>query len=575
MKKIAKKTIVFIATACVINTVVVAQTLVTPTGIDQLWATSSSNIVNGLNTALIDYPVGQNTYAQIAACAHGGVMGTASPYNGIEVTDLTYGITSINIPYPAGIYDMASTPDVIIGDSMRSAKPGRSYIMAVTFVNTNTPPDIEIDYFNIAFSAPGVFTVNYHSSEYLPYVGGFTNPLGTTHIDVVAEAGNTSMYGLPLCDKFFVTFDAENLSGVYDVFGAYGSLSSYTTTVTTTDITDTFHVADNWQPDVAGTQIKQGAGTADVGIFTWINQGNHELYKIFWDPVGGTTFLPSTWTSTINDPYSYPRIDANDNYFTNGSVSNANYKIVTEHYNSSLGNTDVESYDNLAAGVIVSGWISIGPGSYNHYIPTVAYGPRGPNGTQYMTSELADDGGIPGSYIMMNPIEEADPNNVAWDPTGSTARYYFQANNTNGIADPTDGVTTLYANAVSTPCNYVSDTSLVTWADYDSPDYRIWYKRSGYDWFGTGHYYRPGESIVRVPESTEPITVRPNPAYNTIMLNTIGNYSIANMLGQIVLKGYLHAGSHDIDVSTLPQGNYVVNIIKEGNPPVYYKFVKK
>lgn len=88
---------------------------------DQLWASTSTSVVNGINTALIDYPLANQLWGQLGACAHGALSGTVSPYNGVIVTDFTFG-TTVTVPYPAGLYDMTSVPDVIIGNNILSSR---------------------------------------------------------------------------------------------------------------------------------------------------------------------------------------------------------------------------------------------------------------------------------------------------------------------------------------------------------------------------------------------------------------------------------------------------------------------
>ncbi len=562
--------------ACMAYSGANAQTYVPPSLTDILWTSTSTNEINGINTALIDYPVGMQLYAQLAACAHGGVPGTGTPLNGVEVTDVTYG-TTVSVPYPAGLYDMASVPDVALGNNRAAVDPTREFIMAVTFVNNNVPADIEIDYFDIVITTPGTFTVTYNSSEYLPYVGGFTTPLGTVHIDVVAESDNTRLYSLPLCDKFFVTFDAD-WGGTYDVFGAYGSLSGYGTTIGPVDITDTsFHYVDNWQPDVTGVQQKTALGPADVGIFTWVNQCNCAIYTVSWDPNAGTLFNAVTLSPvSLSTPFSYPRIDGNDDYYTNNLPGNSNFKIVTERFNTIFGYMEVYSYD-IGPGIggdNISSWISLLPFAFNdHYAPTVAFGPIN---SQYMVTETAEDASIyPGNMMIMEPFDMADPSNIAWDPSGSF-RYYFEVNNTGGTAAFTDAQITNHTNAVSTPCNYVSDTSLVAWADFDggSGTYNIWYKRSGYDWLGAGYAYRTANSSVVMTEQNEIPELFPNPATDIVNVDAVGNYHVTNMLGQVLQTGTLYAGSHTIDVRQLPPGNYVMTLNADGRQPIYKRFSK-
>ncbi len=585
MKKITDKIVLFCA-SILLHISAEAQTLVTPSNPDISWFSTSSGVINGINTALIDYEIRQQIYGQLAACAHGATMGTVSPINGVEVTDLTYG-TTVSVPYPAGLYDMASVPDVILGNNTQPGHdPYTEFIMAVSFVNNNTPQQIQTDFFDIAYTGPGTFTVTYNVSRYLPYLVGFSTPLGTVHMDVVAEYGNLTAYGKPTCDKFFTTFDATG-GGAHDVFAAYGSLNSYNYTVVTTNITDTFHTVDNWQPDVAGIQLKGAGGLPfDAAIFTWANQSNAGIHFMTWRPAPDVTLMTDTYFPSSSvfglDYFEHPRIDANDDYTSNSNPANSNYKAVFSGYLWSASPVmEAWSFDNVSSASLTpavqsSAWLAtFFPGGTQHLAPAVAFGPFGSGGRQYLLTETADDPTTsPGDFVLMQPVEESNPFAVAWDPTG-TVMYNFQVNNTSGSASANDMVPTNFTNAVSTPCNNVTDTSLVAWADYDgiSGSYNIWYKRSGYDWSGTGHYYKP---TLFGPESApfEAFYVSPNPSQSAICLPAAGTYQICNMIGQQVLSGIVYGGKHQIDVSSLPPGSYMITFKAEGVKPAKAKFSK-
>jgi len=570
-----KKTIYSMAALLLLANDGYTQTLVWPTGTDQPWLATSARVLNGINTALIDYPIARQMYGQLAACAHGATMGTPTPVNGVQVNDLTYG-TTVSVPYPAGIYDMASVPDVIIGNNLN---PGHDvnteFIMAVSFVNNNTPQQIETDFFDIVYTGPGVFTVTYNSSQYLPLPAAFGTPGGTVHMDVIAETKNT-VYGRPQCDRFFTVFDGHNGGGTWDIFAAYGTLSGYNYILGTTDITDTFQTADNWQPDVAGIQLQTGGGPEfDAAIFTWVTQSNVRLHTMTWRPVPDVTLATGTyWPASPGglDYLAHPRIDANDDYATNSSVSNSNYKVVFECQLFGGSNMTIESFDNLSSGVVPSSWIiGIPAPAIDYYQPTIAFGAIGPLGNQFLTTQTASDFSVtPGQWVTTQPIEEATPTNVAWGPLGvGSTRYNFVVNNSGGLA--IDMTSTNYTNATSTPCNYVNDTSLVAWADYSGGNFNIWYKRSGYDWGSTGHYYRP---VIKQTDDRNAFSLAPNPATTAITLQATGAYQITDMLGRELLQGTLADKKQIINISTLPEGNYIVSFKEDGNKTVYRKFTK-
>lgn len=175
----------------------------------------------------------------------------------------------------------------------------------------------------------------------------------------------------------------------------------------------------------------------------------------------------------------------------------------------------------------------------------------------------------------MNPVVMTLPGWLATDPSSGWS--YFQVDNLGGgggITPPIDCSVTNFTNAVSTPCNNVTDESLVAWADYDagSGSYNIWYKRTPYGG-PFGYSYKPA---TFGPEATqlEALKVTPNPATNTLNLKASGHYQVSNMLGQVVQTGDLYIGKHTIDVSQLPSGNYLITFTKQGEKPITSKFSK-
>ncbi len=102
--------------------------------------------------------------------------------------------------------------------------------------------------------------------------------------------------------------------------------------------------------------------------------------------------------------------------------------------------------------------------------------------------------------------------------------------------------------------------------------YNVWYKRSGYDWGSTGHYYRP--ATFGPIAATDELMVSPNPAGKEITVHAEGRYTITDMPGRQMQQGDLYAGKHNIDVQQLPAGNYIITFCKEGARPVKRKFTK-
>ena len=189
-----------------------AQTLIPPFMADMPRVTPAGGGC-GINTAVIDYPVTGDPnfpFGRLGACAYGGP-------GGVVVTDLNLPGFSVNTTYPvfgpgASGNTMAGCPDVILGNDLSSPTPAQDFIMAVAFVVNvvfRAPPLVEIDYYNIHYlvPGPGPFTVTPNSFQIIPVLPPWT-PIGTVHLDVVAQSSMLIPYGMPLCDQFFVTYDA-------------------------------------------------------------------------------------------------------------------------------------------------------------------------------------------------------------------------------------------------------------------------------------------------------------------------------------------------------------------------------
>ena len=455
-----------------------AQTLVAPSISDNLWYTAASGYtIKGINTAMIDLLVNLNhNWNRLAVCANFG--GGGNP-GGIVLTDINSGYT-LSVAYPVTILGptIASCPDVILGNNTGSANPGSDLIMAVVYINNSG--NIETDYFNISYALPytGTFTVSYNSASII------TPLLGTTaqsvHIDVVAEYGNTSLTGLPLCDAYFITYDLSD----FNVYAAFGSLSGYGLVSSVYDIsTSSGTNVFGKSPDVAGIQYQVGASVNYKALITYLDQQYDKVFYATLDAgpsgTGPNVFsVPVQYDMDSHSGIGAPRIDAIDDYTINNTLGQANFQIVSTN---SFHN-EVRNYDDiLGAGYYyasssVIDLSSIGyTSSPKNHLPAVAFGPYNTTTSiyMYMVTEIANDPGYsPGDFVMMNPIDYTF-NTLALDPSSSLS--YFLVNKNY----PEDIASCSYANSVSTPCNNVSDASIVAWArhnpasGFDEIDYKF------------------------------------------------------------------------------------------------------
>ena len=146
--------------------------------------------------------------------------------------------------------------------------------------------------------------------------------------------------------------------------------------------------------------------------------------------------------------------------------------------------------------------------------------------------------------------------------TGSTViQDYFEV----PLAYPSIAPT--HASAVSTPCNNVTDTSLVAWIH----DGNIFYKRSGFGGVGTtGYSYKqnPVTAVSNTPV-TDGLQVFPNPANDHITISSSGEtdrYVIKDMLGREIRSGTLTGDLQQVNIHNAVPGNYIVTFYKDGEP---------
>ncbi len=469
---------------------------------------------------------------------------------------------------------MASTPDVIIGNKIGSVV---DFIMAVVFIDNSG--NVDIDYFDINFpgAMPGAFTVTYNSSQTL-YTAPPSIICYTVHVDVVAQSSALTSISLPLCDKFFVTWDVETAT----VHSSYGSLSAYDALLSGPV---NFICSDGWKPDVAGIERSVGGSPHLIGCLSFIETCYEYLYYQEWD-VTASTISSCSIIGTVSPlscapGFDHPRIDANDDYATNGS--GCQYKVACEYVDPATGYAEVNTYDATgSAGVIpTSSYIDLSPlpplltypaptlsSPYFHYCPTVAFGAN--NSSEYMISECTNIPGGFGDFFMMEPLDNSCSGGIAPDPSSTPS--YFE------VAKPYSVTSINHANSISTPCNNVGDTSLMAWAITGAGG-RINYKRAVYDGSSsTGFNYRSSKptNITTLPQS---LSIYPNPATNSLTVNnpaSIGadRYTIKNVLGQIVLDGRMNTGTQSVDIGTLTGGSYIISLYHEGSPCGNKVFVK-
>ena len=78
--------------------------------------------------------------------------------------------------------------------------------------------------------------------------------------------------------------------------------------------------------------------------------------------------------------------------------------------------------------------------------------------------------------------------------------------------------------------------------------------------------------------SRDPLLIYPNPASDVLVLSeakgAYSNYSIYTLAGQFVQSGQNHELQPTIDISTLPEGGYIILFMHKDMPPQRGMFVK-
>lgn len=105
-----------------------------------------------------------------------------------------------------------------------------------------------------------------------------------------------------------------------------------------------------------------------------------------------------------------------------------------------------------------------------------------------------------GDFFMLSPLTQCG--GLAPDP--SSALSYFEV----PAAYPVTPAN--YANSISTPCNFVSDITLMAWTNAAVAGNTIDYKYSSYPSAGSGYAFRKSPSTVRQVSKPE-LQVFPQP----------------------------------------------------------------
>jgi len=559
-------------------------TLDLPINPDYPWyhSAGSSNPIIGLNTALISFGNYTNAYGLAASVYNdGSAAGTT-----ISVMD------NIGDAGAGALHTTAaSTPDVIIGNWDGSSSWCSScavttdFLLAAAYVNGTG--DVEIDYYHVynPGTGSGTITVTYMSNTIF---SSGTYVAHNVHIDVIANFGNTlTVPGLPLCDRFIVTFDDYTTPSAPVIWAAECSSNAPSTSCisgggTPTLISPTTGTGSSgFAPDVAAVQ-RRGGGIHDLALITYVDVGRNTLYYIECNfGAGGTSTSPTVSAITTLDAggssssISVPRIDAYDDYSHYASTGQANYKVAAQVLNTlTPARNEVRTYDDYfseytsSSVVDLTAWYST-PSTYNSYAPTVACFV---NQLFFVNHFLDYPSSSPNNALFMEPIFCGGSGLVGSD--------YFWTNGMVSGTPPPAGITQSgnYASAVACSPNGNADP-IYTWAQdngaHATHRYQVYYKFP--QPYFTSFRHTPSGVATVAGKNWE---LYPNPASGelTVALSATGSataYGITDMAGRELATGKITEATIAISTHTLAAGTYVLQLYKDGADAGRQLFVKE
>lgn len=190
-----------------------------------------------------------------------------------------------------------------------------------------------------------------------------------------------------------------------------------------------------------------------------------------------------------------------------------------------------------------------------------------PNGAAYYITEggtctddtddvgfsLSISGGLPVELTQFDATTEGSKTQLTWSTASEKNNEGFE------IERGADGakfekIGFVKGNGTS------NETKQYTYEDNRLSSAVTYYRLKQVDFDGTFTY---SKVVSVVGEGSTKLKAYPNPVATVLMLETAikGNYEVINLLGQTVLRG--QATAQMIDVSALPQGNYILKVGSE------------
>ncbi len=463
------------------------------------------------NSAIIDYTPN---------CSCGSALLTAIVSNASLSTGVAKLMVNdgVNTPVTLSLSINALDPDVIIGNNTTTST---NYLIGVVY-RTKMTSNIVLAIYEVVQPGTASFAVNFVSTTNIATSKTAGN---CPHIDVIAEYGNTFL-GLPLCDKFVITY--REGSPTQDVYGYYASLNSPSSGTYSSSIGSASPAC-----DVAAIQ-RYNSGTStvdDIALFVYIEPTAVQYRE--WN-ISQNTYSSVTSIDAGANPLSL-RIDAIDDYNINGNGDIAQWCVAAASF------PGVRVYSNLLG----YGGYNISTGSYNDDFAAITNGPCSAYTVSYWSPDSTDD-------IITQTID--------WY-TGIPANgNYYQVNKSP--------LGTYYASrsSVSATCNslgssYAQDM-VVCWPDGSLDLY------NKYSTCGMG--FKPASSITATVKPLTQPSLAPNPTNDkttlSFTLDEPGSVKVVvlDAIGRVIntIINKMNAGSQQVAIATadLPVGVYTVSL---------------
>lgn len=341
-----------------------------------------------------------------------------------------------------------------------------------------------------------------------------------------------------------------------------GSILAVTanTTATTVGSTDTFSDNYTYEPTLScgydpndKQVLPEGIGTAH---YTLMDEAL--TYTIRFQNTGNDTAFTVVVRDTLADD-----VDANS-----FELISSSHLVATTRYNNGLVtftfnniNLPDSSTNQIGSNGYVSYRVKVKTGLANNTpINNTAYIYFDQNDAivtnttlNTMVYELPNNNPLPINLGTFKGTITAKGNVLDWQTFGEQNNDYFmvQRANTNGIFIDLGKISGAGNSTIAQNYSFI-DTKPASTTNY--------YRLAQVDYDGTIHY---SQTIALANEGQQQYSLSPNPANDYLLIHQnkeaqVTQYTVCNVLGNVVAKGSFTASTHKLNVANLPKGSYFI-----------------